>query len=232
MWVAGADGFRSAWCVVLHNLANDDRDEQVVSNFQSLLKLPQRSQIVAVDIPIGLPFITLAGGRTCDRLARRKVGPQRARSVFSPPGLLALTENDRAVAHRIHVAAGGIGIGAQSWGLAKKLIEVHEVVTRAHQQTFREVHPEVCFSEMAERPLQHSKRTRAGERERENILISADFPPDYVAANPIRLERVKRDDFLDACAALWTAERIAKNKAKRLPELDEESSGLDMAIWY
>jgi predicted RNase H-like nuclease len=105
-------------------------------------------------------------------------------------------------------------------------------MTRAHQQTVREVHPEVCFAEMANRPLQHSKRTLAGERERESILMSADFPPDYVAANPIRLKRVKRDDFLDACAALWTAERIAKNEAKRLPELDEESSDLDMAIWY
>ncbi|MBM0207375.1 DUF429 domain-containing protein, partial [Micromonospora sp. STR1s_5] len=45
--------------------------------------------------------------------------------------------------------------------------------------------------------------------------------------------RVGRDDFLDACAAAWTAQRIAERTASRFPrspDLDRRS--LDQAIWF
>jgi predicted RNase H-like nuclease len=43
---------------------------------------------------------------------------------------------------------------------------------------------------------------------------------------------VGQDDFIDACAALWTAERIYRGKAKRIPPIVEcDARGLDMAIW-
>lgn len=42
-----------------------------------------------------------------------------------------------------------------------------------------------------------------------------------------------RDDFLDACAALWTAGRTYRGIAKRIPDFPEcDSRGLDMAIWF
>ena len=44
----------------------------------------------------------------------------------------------------------------------------------------------------------------------------------------------KRDDFLDASAALWTANRIYDGVAKRLPQAEQaefDGHGLDMAIW-
>jgi predicted RNase H-like nuclease len=46
--------------------------------------------------------------------------------------------------------------------------------------------------------------------------------------------RSGRDDFLDACAALWTAERIYRGAAERLPSAEKperDERGLDMAIW-
>lgn len=55
---------------------------------------PRNLQIIAVDVPIGLPDVTRPGGRTCDRLARRLLGPRSA-SVFSPIGRICLQMDDR-----------------------------------------------------------------------------------------------------------------------------------------
>jgi predicted RNase H-like nuclease len=58
------------------------------------------------------------------------------------------------------------------------------------------------------------------------------FPQSFVETMPASL-RVGRDDFLDACAALWTAERIHRGVAKRVPNPGEcDALGLDMAIWF
>ncbi len=43
----------------------------------------------------------------------------------------------------------------------------------------------------------------------------------------------KPDDTLDACIAAWTAERIARQEAERLPsEPPLDGRGLHMEIWF
>jgi predicted RNase H-like nuclease len=43
----------------------------------------------------------------------------------------------------------------------------------------------------------------------------------------------KVDDVLDACVAAWTAERIARDEAKRLPcDPPRDARGLRMEIWF
>ena len=75
------------------------------------------------------------------------------------------------------------------------------------------------------------KKTSEGERERVAALIAAGFPKHIVETMPTL--RVGRDDYLDACAALWTAERIYRGDAKRIPEtIEYDSRGLDMAMWF
>ena len=52
---------------------------------------------------------------------------------------------------------------------------------------------------------------------------------------PLSTLRSGKDDFLDACAALWTAERIYRGTAKRIPsdgEQEHGKRGLDIAIWF
>jgi predicted RNase H-like nuclease len=152
--------------------------------------------------------------------------------VFSSVGRVALAAATRAEANRLSRAAGGIGIGDHAWGLAKKLLEVDAVMTPARQQAIREVHPELSFQEMAGQFLEFSKKTREGERERVAALIAGGFPQSYVTTVPPTL-RVGRDDFRDACVALWTAERIYRGTAKRIPAIIErDARGLDMAMWY
>jgi len=229
-WVCGVDGFKSKWCAVLKNLDTDELRARVV-HFQDLLHLPENPTIIAVDMPIGLPDVTRRGGRTCERLARDLVGAHRARSVISAIGRVALAAASRVEADRLSRAGGGIGISAHAWGLAKKLLEVDAVVSPARQKMIREVHPELSFREMVGRQLDHSKRTRAGEQERIAALIAAGF--SECATRVAAGLRVGTDDFLDACAALWTAERIHRGTAKRIPAIIEcDVRGLDMAIWY
>ena len=117
-WVAGVDGFKSEWCVVLLNLATGELRARIVATFAELLVITEGPLTVCVDIPIGLLDHAPAGGRTCEREARRVLGP-RASSVFSALGRAALNGSSRLEANNINRGAGGIGIGAQAWGLSR-----------------------------------------------------------------------------------------------------------------
>ena len=68
------------------------------------------------------------------------------------------------------------------------------------------------------RPLRYRKKTSDGQHERVNALKHGGFPKAFMT--PLDSPRSGRDDFLDACAALWTAERIYRGIAKRLPSVD------------
>jgi predicted RNase H-like nuclease len=230
VWVCGVDGFKSKWCAVLKRLGTNDFQTHLVP-FQTVLKLPEDPKVIAVDLPIGLPEVTMPGGRRCDCLARKLLGWRRARSVFSPVGRRALKAETRGEADRINRDKGGIGIGAQAWGLAEKLREVDCLMTPARRELVHEAHPEVSFAEMTSSAPVHGKKTPQGKEERIAALVEQGFPASFVRTVPNGL-RVMHNDFLDACAALWTAERIYRGVAKRIPPVpDRDERGLDMAIW-
>ena len=92
-----------------------------ISLSTKILDLPEKPAVITIDVPIGLPEVTLPGGRSCDRLARRLLG-SRGSSVFSPMGRICLQVDNREKASHLHIGRGGIGIGAQCWGLKKKLL--------------------------------------------------------------------------------------------------------------
>ncbi len=94
----------------------------------------------------------------------------------------------------------------------------------------REVHPEVSFAALAERPL-GPKKTPAGFKERTRLLRKGGIwlPPEAFES-----KRVGADDVLDAGAAAWSARRIANGEAKALPEAPPQLDERDrpIAIWY
>ncbi len=143
-WIAGVDGYKSRWFVVLQNFTSMEVRYRIVETFAELLHLAEAPKIVAVDILIGLPEVARAGGRACERHARAVLGARRS-SVFNAVGRGTLRANSQSDASAANIAAGGIGIGAQAFGLAKKLREVDAAMTPAAQTIVREVHPEVCF---------------------------------------------------------------------------------------
>jgi len=101
------------------------------------------------------------------------------------------------------------------------------------QRVVYEVHPEVCFRALNNGvPIPLSKKSREGEDHRKAVLIRSGFPRPFIEEMAVKF-RVGRDDFLDACAALWTARRIQAGQAQRLPAvIDLDRRGLDQAIWY
>lgn len=181
--------------------------------------------VVAIDIPIGLPT---TGARQADVLARRVVG-KRASSVFTTPIRAALLAATHAEATALNVEATGKGLSQQAYALGKKILEVDAWVASV-ERTVIEVHPEVCFATLAGRSLFHPKSTWAGVEERRLLLRDAgiEVPAELGQAGEV----AGVDDVLDAAAASWTALRYDEGRAVAHPEVPERfDDGGVGAIW-
>jgi predicted RNase H-like nuclease len=182
-------------------------------------------EVVAIDIPIGLP---LTGTRQADVLARGLVG-KRQSSVFPTPIRLALLATSHAEGSALNLRATGKGLTRQAYGLGKKILEVDAWV-RTVDRPVIEVHPELCFTTLAGHLLAHSKWSWAGAEERRRLLASAGIlvPAEIGVAG----ELAGVDDVLDAAAASWTARRYAEGSATCHPETPEQfDDGPVAAIW-
>jgi predicted RNase H-like nuclease len=113
-------------------------------------------EVVAIDIPIGLPD---RGRRRADELARAEIGPRWA-SVFMTPVRAALEAGSHADAVAINRRLAGEGISAQAYGLRTKLLQVDQWV-RTTGRPIVEVHPEVCFRP-PRRPPTARRQTQLG----------------------------------------------------------------------
>ncbi|MFP4044305.1 MAG: DUF429 domain-containing protein, partial [Rhodosalinus sp.] len=96
-----------------------------------------------------------------------------------------------------------------------------------------EVHPEVAFAALAGRTLA-PKKSPEGRRARQAALAALGFDLDTLGANlGPRSRRWNPDDLFDACAAAWSAGRIAQGRHATLPQPPErDSRGHRMAIHY
>lgn len=172
-WVAGTDGCKAGWVVVLRERQAGTYIARVVADFRAVLALPETPEVIAVDVPIGLLATARAGGRECEVVARQLLG-MRASSVFSAPTRAALAAfragsgyQAVSIANRAGVA-NAPGISWQAFGILPKIDQVDGVLIPAAQNIVREVHPELCFAEAnGGTPMSYSKkRPRAGPSER------------------------------------------------------------------
>jgi predicted RNase H-like nuclease len=98
-----------------------------------------------------------------------------------------------------------------------------------------EVHPELSFRSMNKAPLAHPKKCKGSLSEpgmalRRGLLLAQDYGADFLDRRPP--PGARRDDFFDACAAAWSAARIAAGEALVFPaEPAYDSKGLPMRIW-
>lgn len=235
-WVAGADGCRTGWFVVLRHVRSGAVRCRTVASFEALLDLPEAPRRIGVDIIIGLPDAPRKGGRACDRRARQLLGWPRSSSVFSPPAraAVACTSYAEALAVNRRQSPDGVGISKQTFHLFPKLRAVDASMTPARQTRIREVHPELAFFAMnGEAPLPHSKHDAAGQDARRRLLQAHGFPAVEDALAAHASANVSRDDVLDAHATCWTAVRLQRGTAQRLPEEEppRNAKGLRMEIW-
>jgi predicted RNase H-like nuclease len=99
----------------------------------------------------------------------------------------------------------------------------------------REIHPEICFWGLTDRPMRHSKKTREGFEERVGALVA--HRPDardawesaFVQYGGLEAER---DDIVDALAAALCA--LHAKDCRTLPqdpEIDPEGLPMEMVYW-
>ena len=229
MEVAGVDGCKAGWLVVRADATGRlrIRDISVSTTFQGLLDSTADCATVAVDIPIGLPD---TAPRQADILARHAIGPRRS-SVFPAPMHVVLDANTYKEACALSEQACGRMLSKQSFAILPKIREVDALMTTALQDRVVEVHPEVSFWALNGcRTLKFWKRKAEGAKERLRILAPAFLDNIAELATP---KGSGLDDLYDACAAAWTAGRIASGTAERLPaDPDMDRTGLRMEIVY
>jgi len=205
--VLGADACRAGWVGI--TLSDEGAMAYVHAEIAGLIALAGEAgplAVVGIDIPIGLAD---AGLRQADLLARRAAG-QRWASVFMTPVRAAVEAADYQQA-------------------CEKILQVDRWLPQARCPVV-EVHPELCFAELAGAPLADSKSTWSGAARRRQLLAAEGI----VLAGDLGLagRQVGVDDVLDAAAVAWTARRVASGGARRLPAEPEcFSDQVDCAIW-
>ncbi len=233
-WVAGVDGCPDGWIAVMLDVTGQHAPVmRPLRSFWDVLITPERPEIVAVDMPIGFMDKAVRGGRSCERAARERLGARKS-SVFSTPCRRALytTSYDAACAANAKSADHAPKLSQQVYGLFDKMREIDARITAQLQSRIFETHPELCFTLIREgAPCEHSKKTQEGETERIDALKTVGFAADFLKTETFTPLAATRDDFVDACACAWSAQRILFNAAEVLPkEPARDANGLEMAI--
>jgi len=204
--VAGVDGCRAGWVAIVLEDGGFARAGGFAS-FAALLAATADCAAIAVDMPIGL---VARGLRDCDRLAQAALAGRRS-TLFTIPCREVLELADYAAANALSRRLDGRGISKQAHNLRAKILEVdaHAGDPRVH-----EVHPELSFLELAAGAALLPKKTFGGHSRRRELLAAAGITLPAALGGA---ERAAPDDVLDAAAAAWTADRIARGLARRLP---------------
>jgi predicted RNase H-like nuclease len=231
--VAGADGTPGGWAVV-----SVDAGRSTVRRVAALSEVFDGTadlDILAVDVPIGLLDTYEVGGRACDRAARKLLERRRGSSVFPAPvrPVLASQSWDDACVRSRASGPRGKAISKQTFGILRKIAEIDGLLQSrpALRDVVREVHPELCFSELVGRPMTHRKSSFQGREERRGALRVC-YTDLHQIENAGREQGLPIEDILDATVACWSALRVAAGKARSLPrDIPLDSTGLPMAIW-
>lgn len=237
-YVAGVDGCRGGWFCVLRNLEDNTAQGFVLPSISEIFSLKEAPEVIAIDIPIGLPDRIKGSGRACDRLVRQSLG-KRASSVFTVPARAAVNETDYRRACEVAAlhSEPPRQISKQIFHLFPKIREVDAIMTPALQSRVRECHPETSFSIMnGHRPLTEPKKLRGrlhqpGFEMRLALLLAHGFSENFLGRNGFKRTVATPDDFLDACACAWSASRIANGDALCFPsDPPRDAKGLRMEI--
>lgn len=232
MWVAGADGCPAGWLVVFRSIVGQRPRAQIFEKIAEAFKEPEMPKLIAVDIPIGLLKTSQKGGRKAD-IEAREILNLRKSSIFPAPSRPVLKARSHRQAKDIERRNSNPpkSLSKQVLNLLDKIREL-DAIAASHSETIFECHPEVSFWAMNnKREMFLPKKKLNGFNERCKILAQNQYDHSFLTTR-VGSKEHSRDDFADACAAAWTAERIFKKKAIRFPadpELDDR--GIDMAIW-
>jgi predicted RNase H-like nuclease len=223
--VLGVDGWRGRWVGALL----DDRRVTLLDlpDVDAVLAVPD-VEVVAIDMPIGL---SEDGVRACDVRARELLHRYgAASSVFPTPVRAVLAADDYAEARAISRArtTPPRAPSAQSFQLVKAIRALDDALGDPPRADVREVHPELAFRRLDPELLDPKGTARGASRR----LAALRRVMDVDAALLDAPRRVPMIDALDACAAAWSAGRIADGTAECVGDDGRDSRGRPMRIWW
>lgn len=223
MRLAGVDGCKAGW-VVASRWADGPVAIDTRADFAAILAAGY--DLIAIDIPIGLP----REPRSCDREARRLLGPRRGSSIFPAPIREVLAARSYAEANEISSRVGNRKISQQCWNIVPKIREVDCLLEPGLQERVFEVHPEVSFrAANYGKPILENKKTAAGQQVRRQILETQGVGPQGL----VKPGGVAPDDLHDALIALWSAQRLVTGVGQGVTDdQTRDARGLSVNIWY
>ncbi|MGY1637595.1 DUF429 domain-containing protein [Geodermatophilus sp. SYSU D00742] len=222
MAVLGVDGWRGRWAGALL----DGRAVRllVLDDVPAVLAVPG-VEVVGIDMPIGLSD---DGVRACDVAARAALG-RAGSSVFPAPVRAVLRARDYADARRLSVeATGGRSLSAQSFQLVGPIAALDDALGEPPADHVVEVHPELAFRALDPR-VRDPKSGVRGQAQRTRALQRVMDVLDALADAPAGVPAV---DALDACAAAWSARRIADGTAQCVGDGAPDARGRPMRICW
>ena len=219
MAVLGVDGWRGRWVGALL----DGRSVTLLdlADATAVLAVPD-VEVVAIDMPIGLSEDDV---RACDVEARRRLG-RAGSSVFPAPLRQVLGAVDYLAACRRSIEASGKALSKQSWNLVPAIRSLDDALGDPPLDHVVEVHPELAFRALDAR-VRDPKGSARGLAQRMTALAAV-MDVDLSAAPPL----VPAVDALDACAAAWSAQRLAAGTAECLGDGARDSRGRPMRICF
>lgn len=219
MAVLGVDGWRGRWVGALL----DGRRVTLLDlpDITAVLAVPD-VEVVAIDMPIGL---SEDGVRACDVDARRRLG-RAGSSVFPAPLRPVLAARDYAEACAVSLHRCGKALSRQAWNLVPAIRSLDDALGDPPLDRVVEVHPELAFRALDER-VGDPKVTARGLAQR-LAAVSRVMDVDLLAAPPL----VPAVDALDACAAAWSAQRIADGIAESLGDGSRDGRNRPMRICF
>ncbi|MCV2490930.1 DUF429 domain-containing protein [Geodermatophilus sp. YIM 151500] len=225
MAVLGVDGWRGAWVGALL----DGRRVTLLAllDAAAVLAVPG-VDVVGVDMPIGLPE---DGPRRCDDVARFLLrGSGAARSVFPTPVRAVLAAGDYAEARALSraVTSPPRAPSAQAFHLVAAIRALDDALGDPPCDRVHEVHPELSFRAL-DPAVRDRKGTARGSMQRLHALRPVMDVEDALAGAPRGVPLV---DALDACAAAWSARRIADGTATAVGGDDRDTRGRRMRITW
>ncbi len=220
MAVLGVDGWQGRW--VAARLEGRTVTLVVLEDAAAVLAVPDVA-VVGIDMPIGLSD---DGVRACDVAARRRlVGA--ASSVFPAPVRPVLRERLRRGAVAVPRGVRALAVG-QTFGLMPAIRSLDDALGDPPDPRVHEVHLEVSFRALDGR-VADRKASVAGLAQRMRALEAAMDVLDALAGVPAWMPAV---DALDACAAAWSAQRIADGRAESVGDDRRDARGRPMRISF
>lgn len=209
MRIGGVDGVPTGWVVCVLSGTGRAREVtwQVLPDAAAVLAATAGCDAVGVDIPLAVP--PGARRRDAEVEAAARLGRARASLFPTPPApVLDAASYEQACAAAREVT--GKKISLQAWYLVPKIRDFQRVDL---PPSTVEAHPELSFRTLAPAVGFASKKTARGAGQRVAALSGWLDPAAMLGDLPAA---ARLDDVLDALAAAWTAERVARGTAEFL----------------